>query len=248
MKTINAYSSFHPNRAKEYMESFSLNSSLLKDILQYARPLGHHENQRNLNIGFGFLYYGLLRAIRPEHALVIGSGYGFSVVCLALGLKDNCSGKLTFVDPSYSLIKDGPFKTIGGQNKWDQPEKVFEHFRHFGVAETITHYKLTSKQFFDSYHDNGLPPIDVGFIDGNHSYKSVSYDFMRILEHSHKNSYIFLHDTNIYFRKFIHHSGVKRCLKTFIKERDFFEVINFPFSSGVALVRVKRNRPRNHIS
>jgi hypothetical protein len=248
MKTIKAYSSFHPNRAKENMESFSLNSSLLKDILQYARPLGHYENQRNLNIGFGFLYYGLVRAIRPEHALVIGSGYGFSVVCLALGMKDNGSGEITFVDPSYSLMRDGPFKTIGGQNKWDEPKKVHEHFRQFGVAHVVKHYKLKSDEFFPSYNDFELPSIDIAFIDGNHSYKSVSYDFMGVLEHSHKNSYVFLHDTNIYFREFVHHSSVKRCLKTLIRERDFFEVINFPFSSGVALVRVKRNRPRNHIS
>jgi hypothetical protein len=46
--------------------------------------------------------------------LVIGSGYGFTVVCLALGIKDNGSGSLTFVDPSYLLLRDGPFKTIGG--------------------------------------------------------------------------------------------------------------------------------------
>jgi len=67
------------------LESFSLNTALLKDILHRAKPLGHNEAPDNLNLGFGFLYYGLARALRPKHLLVIGSGFGFSVVCFALG-------------------------------------------------------------------------------------------------------------------------------------------------------------------
>ncbi|MGA7877143.1 MAG: glycosyltransferase [Desulfoferrobacter sp.] len=91
------------------MQAFSLNDALIKDIFHHAKPLGHHENPRNLNLGFGFLYYGSVRALRPKHTLVISSGYGFTVVCLALGIKDNGSGKLTFVDPSYSQLRDGPY-------------------------------------------------------------------------------------------------------------------------------------------
>ena len=79
---------------------FSLDPILLREILDHAKPLGHNEKPDNLNLGFGFLYYGLVRALRPRHIVVIGSGFGFSVVCLALGLKDNGQGQLSFVDPS----------------------------------------------------------------------------------------------------------------------------------------------------
>jgi predicted O-methyltransferase YrrM len=103
------------------MQTLSLNNDLLKDIFKYAKPLGHNEKPANLNLGFGFLYYGLVRALRPRHILVIGSGFGFSLVCLALGLKDNDQGTLAFVDPAYSLLKDGPFKTVGGAGKWSEP-------------------------------------------------------------------------------------------------------------------------------
>src|SRR3974377_652285 len=95
---------------------FSLNPELLKDILQSAKPFGHYENRQNLSLGFGFIYYGVARALRPKHVVVIGSGYGFSVVCLALALKDNGQGQLTFIDPSYSGLKDGTFKPVGGRN------------------------------------------------------------------------------------------------------------------------------------
>lgn len=231
------------------MEAFSLNEILLKDIFQYAKPMGHYENSENLNLGFGFLYYGLARALRPRHILVIGSGFGFSVVCLALGIKDNNShGKLSFVDPSYSLLKDGPFKTIGGNNHWEEPEQVNEHFRKFGVEKIVTHFKLRNDDFFPAYDDFNLPEIDLAFIDGNHSYKDVRYDFLQTLRQSHKNTYIFLHDTHITLRELIRHSGVKRWLNVLEKFDQYFEVLNFPFSSGVALVRVKKKSIGSELS
>lgn len=221
------------------MQTFSLNDALIKDIFHHAKPLGHHENLKNLNLGFGFLYYGLVRAIRPRHTLVIGSGYGFTVVCLALGIKDNGLGQLTFVDPSYSLLRDGPFKTIGGTGQWDQPERVQQHFLQFGLDGIVLHHKLTSDQFFAAYKEFNLPKIDLAFIDGNHSFKDVRHDFLQVCKCSGKNTYVFLHDTNTYIRETLRHSGVGRWLKIIKKEKELFEVVNFPFSSGVALVRLK---------
>jgi hypothetical protein len=224
------------------METFSLNKDLLKEILVYAKPLGHNQKTQNLNLGFGFIYYGVARALRPEHTVVIGSGYGFSVVCLALAMKDNGIGSLSFVDPSYSLLKDGPLKTIGGMGTWSTESDVRDHFAKFGVGELVTHYKARSDEFFPSYDERGLPPIDLGFIDGSHAYDDVKYDFIGMLERSRKNTYIFLHDTNIYIRELFHHSGVKRWMKLLKKDEGAFEVVNFPFSSGVALVRVLEPR------
>jgi len=220
------------------VEGFSLSDDLLKDILRFAKPFGHHENAKTLNLGFGFIYYGVARGIRPKHTLVIGSGYGFSVVCLALALKDNGSGKLTFVDPAYSLLKDGPFNTIGGRGMWNEPSAVKTHFQRFGVDRLITHHKLRSDEFFPAYQDLKVPPVDLAFIDGSHAYKDVKYDFIKVLERSHKNTYIFLHDTNIYIRELLNHAGVKKWLKFLKRHEEAFEVINFPFSSGVALIRV----------
>lgn len=219
-------------------DQFSLNPALLRSILDHARPLGHNEQRDRLNLGFGFLYYGLVRSLRPQHVLVIGSGFGFSVVCLALGLKDNALGRLSFIDPSYSVLKQGSFRTVGGTGQWDDPQRVPAHFRRFGVEHLVTHFKQTSADFFADYGGRGLPRIDLAFIDGSHAYKDVRHDFLKILGQSHRNSYILLHDTNIYVRELVRHAGVKRWLKVVGKDKDHFEVIDFPFSSGVALVRV----------
>lgn len=226
---------------------FSLNADVLQDILAYAKPLGHNEKPTNLNLGFGFLYYGLVRALRPRHVLVIGSGFGFSVVCLALGLKDNGKGALTFVDPSYSVLKNGPFKTMGGTGQWSDPQKVHDRFRHFGLEGYVTHYKLTSEEFFNIYPELLLPEIDVGFIDGSHAFENVRHDFLGVLRHSNKNTYVLLHDTNIYIRELVRHAGVKRWLKI-LKTKEAFEIIDFPFSSGVAVVRVVQDQVWKHLS
>ncbi len=115
---------------------------MLGEILSHAKPLGHHEDPASLNIGFGFLYYELARALRPRHVVVIGSGYGFSVVCLALGLKDNGGGTLSFIDPSYSVVRHGPLRTIGGASQWDDPDQVRAYFGRFGVADLVRHYNI----------------------------------------------------------------------------------------------------------
>jgi predicted O-methyltransferase YrrM len=219
-------------------KSFSLSPDLIRRILKEAKPLGHYSQTKNANLGFGFLYYGLVRALRPRHVLVIGSGHGFSVVCLALGLKDNGKGRLSFIDPSYSLMKNGPFHTVGGQSKWDDPQKVRDHFARFGVDGWVTHYKQRSDQFFPDYARLALPPIDLAFIDGNHAYKEVQFDFREVYARAPRNSYILLHDTNIYVREALGHAGVGRLLKELKQAPDVFEVIDFPFSSGVALVRL----------
>jgi pimeloyl-ACP methyl ester carboxylesterase len=212
---------------------------MLADILEYAKPLGHREQRGKLNLGFGFMYYGLVRALRPAHAVVIGSGYGFSVVCLALGLKDNGCGSLTFVDPSYSAFRDGLLKTVGGANFWSDPEEVRSHFARFGVERIVTHYKYASEEFFRRYDELRLPPIDLAFIDGNHSYAHVWHDVAATLRHGRRNTYLLLHDTHIYIREFLRHAGVKRWLRRNArKHKAAFEYVDFPFSSGVALLRV----------
>ena len=115
---------------------------------------------------------------------------------------------------------------------------MHEHFCRFGVDTIVTHHRARSDEFFPSYEEHSLPAIDLAFIDGSHAYKDVKYDFLKVLERSKKNTYIFLHDTHIYVREMLHHSGVKRWMRLLKKDEKAFEVINFPFASGVALVRV----------
>jgi predicted O-methyltransferase YrrM len=220
---------------------FSLDAERIESILRYARPLGHHEDATNLNLGFGFVYYGLARALRPRHVLVVGSGFGFSVACFALALKDNALGHLSFVDPSYSVFADGPLKTIGGTAHWSDANKVSRHFARFGIEDVVTHYRMRSDEFFNAYARQALPGIDLAFIDGSHAFEDVKHDFQETLRRTRRNSYVLLHDTNIYIRELVRHAGVKRWLRMLKRRKDLFEIVDFPFASGVAIVRVLEN-------
>ena len=155
------------------MEDFSLNSQLLRTIFSQAKPLGHNEQEDKLNLGFGFVYYGLVRAFRPKARA--GNRFGIriqrSVSCF--GSPGQRDGRVTFVDPSYSLLKHGPFKTLGGRGNWDKDDAVARHFAKFGVQDIVTHYKLRSDELFSSYGELQLPPIDLAFIDGSHTFEDV---------------------------------------------------------------------------
>ena len=137
------------------------------------------------------------------------------------------------------MLRDGPIKTIGGVDFWRDPEQVRSHFAQFGVEDIVTHHKKTSEEFFSRYEDLGLPEIDMAFIDGNHSYAHVQHDVVASLRLSHKNTYLLLHDTNIYVREFLRHAGVKRWLrKNAARHKAAFEYVDFPFDSGVTVLRV----------
>jgi hypothetical protein len=73
----------------------------------------------------------------------------------------------------HDVLKDGPFKTVGGRGYWDDPEKVIRHFRRFGVEDRVTHYKLSNKEFFPRFEGLGLPAVDLAFLDGNHAFENV---------------------------------------------------------------------------
>ena len=139
------------------------------------------------------------------------------------------------------MLTDGPFKTVGGTGQWSDAAKVARHFARFGVEGVVTHHRLRSDEFYAAYSQLDLPEIDLAFIDGSHAYEDVKQDFLATLRHTRRNSYLLLHDTNIYIREMVRHAGVKRWLKKLKRTKDLFEIVDFPFSSGVAIVRVLEN-------
>ncbi|MFZ5585309.1 MAG: O-methyltransferase [Thermodesulfobacteriota bacterium] len=220
---------------------FSLVPDLLRQVLAETKPVGHHHQSASMNLGFGFVYYGLVRALRPRHVLIIGSGHGFSAVCLALGIKDNRCGILTFVEPTLAWLSSGRPPTAGQVSAWQPAEKVRDHFSRFGVADQITHHRLVCAEFFDRYDELKLPVIDLAFVDGVRAASEVSFDFTQLLRRTRKNTYILVHDKAFSSRRELRHSSVLRWLKVLTKNPEAFECVKFPFAKGLALVRVKRS-------
>jgi methyltransferase family protein len=84
-----------------------------KLIRIYARKDNWHElDYKSGNLGYGWIHYGLIRALKPDRVLVIGSRYGFIPAICALACKDNRKGMVEFVDVGYDQAADDKSKGL----------------------------------------------------------------------------------------------------------------------------------------
>jgi predicted O-methyltransferase YrrM len=138
--------------------------------------------------------YGLARSCPPGAvALEIGSYLGASSCYLAAGLQQS-SGKLFCVDTwANQTMPEGPRDTFG---------EFLRNTRSF--AETIVPVRVPSDML--AVEDIALP-LDLVFIDGDHSYSAVAGDFERAARWLGDDGVIALHDAGI-----PDHPGVDRVL------------------------------------
>lgn len=142
-------------------------------LLAQAVPLA--QNTSTGNIGFGWIYYGMVRNLKPDFVVAIGSCAGFSPFCAARALQDNGRGKVLFIDPSYA--GDG-HPGWGGRNYWKNPAAVAAHVASFGLTGWFEHYKMTSEQAFPLVRDRvGDGEVGLVIIDGAHTYADSLRDF-----------------------------------------------------------------------
>ncbi len=231
----------------------SLNNKTIENLFAETLPSFQAISQRDSNIGFGFLYYGFTRAIRPKNICIIGSKAGFSVISFALGLKDNAGsriknvtcwdtelseegilGKVFFVDPSYSSERNDENHWYG-IGFWDDEQKIKEHWKKFGVENIVQHFKMTSAEFLGSPecpHD-----IDILYIDGDHSFDGITHDFTRFYGRLSKDAIIIAHDVDSKLKEEDPATGGYEALTQLDSIK--FEVFRLPIFPGLAIVRKK---------
>jgi predicted O-methyltransferase YrrM len=135
------------------------------------------------DLGLGWLYYGLVRALRPRTVVSIGSGRGFVPVLLAKAQADRDAPPIVFVDPSF----DDDF--------WTDPEHVQKWFASFGVGDHVVHHRMTTEEFSATEACAALPPIDLLFVDGGHFYETVETDFRLMHPRLAQDGTILFHDS-----------------------------------------------------
>lgn len=167
-----------------------LTRNFVRRLIREAIPLGHFEcnNEEAAergDLGLGFIYYSLSRILRPSNIIVIGSYRGFSVICFALGLAHNGGGQVHFIDSSQV------------DDFWTHRRRVDKHFAKFGVTKYIHLYNESSSESFRKFAAaNGAKPfIDILFIDGDHSFKGVSFDYSKFRTLVRNGGFILLHDS-----------------------------------------------------
>ena len=195
---------------------------LARQLIGMASNMGQMTDADTSNLGFGYLYYGLVRLYQPETVVSIGSYRGFSTICLALGLVDNQKGTCYFIDPGK----------VDGH--WHDPKNVEALAQRFRLGARWKHLHQTSQE---AVAEDRLPgTIDLLLIDGDHSYAGVKFDFDELGSRVRPGGVMLLHDSVNEGRGFTPWE-VKAFLEAEVYGRPEYEAFTIPLSAGLTLIR-----------
>jgi predicted O-methyltransferase YrrM len=214
--------------------------NFLSEILWKNRQLRHqlyllraryHLATTGFTTGLGpsaWLLHGLVRSLRPDVCVEIGSAQGGSTCHIAFALKENLAGRLYAIDPHGPTAwnDDGPVETF---------PILSRNLRRCGVSEYVEIVRATSEEAARGW----TRPIDFLFIDGDHSYEGVRRDWELFSPFLGEFGVAVLHDTT-----WERHGpnrpdmGVPR----FVDElrREGYPVITIDRDCGLSLVQSRR--------
>lgn len=232
---------------------FSLNEELIKRLILETLPSFQNVEQINLNLGFGYIYYSLVRTLRPKNVVVIGSKAGFTPVVFGIAVKDNGGygvgkiecyntsnidndslGQVYFIDPSYSIDRNDNNHWYG-IGSWDNPESVSSLWDSYGLMNIVKHYKMTSEEFAKSKFCPEA--IDMIYIDGDHSYDGIMLDFNIFHDKINRNGIILSHDVDPQLPTMLPNSGGFEAFSDLPSSK--YEKFRLPIFPGLALIRKK---------
>lgn len=170
-------------------------AQLLLRGLRYSSILPYTSIDGWLTVDEAITLYELARALPHEHPLAveIGCWQGKSSVCLATGLRHKNGPRLCCIDPfdasgdaeSAGLYADragaltNPLRAVFEQNLSDA-----------GVRDLVDVRQGYSQDFARSWRE----PIDLLFLDGDHSDAAALRDFGDWAGHVRPGGYLVLHD------------------------------------------------------
>lgn len=192
--------------------------------------MGHGQRADDANLGLGWVYYGLARALRPGSVVVIGSWRGFVPLVFGKALADNREGgEVVFIDPS--LVDDF----------WKDPARVGAHFLRFGVAN-VRHHRATTQQFVAGDAYRALGEVGMLFIDGLHTAEQARFDYEAFRDRLAPGGLVLFHDTlrvrvsRIYGDDKPYEHRVKDFVASLRGDR-LLELLDLPVGDGLTLLR-----------
>ncbi|MBX3749527.1 MAG: class I SAM-dependent methyltransferase [Opitutaceae bacterium] len=114
-----------------------------------------------------WLLHGLVRSLRPDVVVEIGSARGWSACHIGLALRENVHGRLYAIDPHG----DTAWNDSGGADA--SLPALRRHLRAMGLEGYVEIIRADSQAAARGWNRR----IDLIFIDGDHSYAGVKADW-----------------------------------------------------------------------
>ena len=133
-----------------------------------------------------FTLYRLLRYLKPESVLEIGTQAGVSALVMSLAFRDNkMKSDIICVDPFYPSGDNDGLSTLTNWYKNIYPSELKAGIRLILATSSEILPQLNKK-------------FDFVFVDGSHQYEDVKYDCLMALSLLKPGGYFLAHDYVIY--------------------------------------------------
>ena len=162
-------------------------SRVVSKLRKAVPGLSPHLDDLEFQSGLGdsaYLLYGLARALKPAVAVEIGSARGKSACFVGRALKENGSGKLFAIDPHSRT-------DWNDENSVDTIEIMRANIRALKLENQVEIIRDTSENAAARW----MLPIDMIFIDGDHSYEGVKRDWELFCPFVKQFGVVVFHDT-----------------------------------------------------
>jgi len=204
------------------------NDVAIRRLMEYfiADDYGHQAKTIKADLGYGWIHYSFIRAIKPRNILCIGSRHGYIPAVLAQACKDNNRGQVDFVDSGYGPEDKNHWT---GEGYW-KTKKGRECFKNFGLEKWISLHIMTTSKFAQKTKRT----YNYIYIDGDHSYKGVSLDYKLFWPRLKSGGFMAFHDVSITKPKSEGLYGVHKLWKEISEKQAFI----LPFKgSGLGMVQ-----------
>jgi len=177
-----------------------------------------------------WLLYSIVRSVKPEVCVEIGSARGKSACCMGTALAENNKGKLFAIDPHRRTDWNDDYSV-------DTYEIMRANIDALNLGNYVEIIRKTSAEAAEAWSRS----IDLLFIDGDHSYEGVKRDWDSFSPHVSPFGVVVFHDTiwDVDTESWSQYRRADMGVPRFVEElrQAGYPVITFPKDCGTSLVQ-----------